>query len=151
MTDDKTMPIAGGCLCGAVRYEASEPPTDSCYCHCSMCQRWTGAPASAGLGFRIAALRITRGQPKFYNSSPSVERGFCSDCGSSLFMRYPDYDEFWVTIGSLDNPEDATPQRHMGIESQLPWFVLADDLPRSRSEEEPGTPGYEEAVKQGEE
>jgi len=66
-------------------------------------------------------------------------------------MRYPDYDEFWVMIGSLDNPENATPQRHMGIESQLPWFALADDLPRIRSEEEPGTPGYEEAVKQGEE
>ena len=66
-------------------------------------------------------------------------------------MRYPELDEFWIMIGSLDNPENATPRRHMGIESQLSWFVLADDLPRIRSEEEPGTPGYEEAVKRGEE
>jgi len=148
---DKTTPITGGCLCGAVRYEASEPPTDSAYCHCRMCQRWTGAPVSAAVCFRIAALATTHGQPKFYNSSPSVERGFCSDCGSSLLARYSDFGEVWVKIGSLDNPQNALPQRHMSIESQLPWHVIADDLPRIRSEEEPRTPGYKGAVEHEEE
>lgn len=143
-------PITGGCLCGAVRYEASEQPKDSAYCHCTMCQRWTGSPASAGLIFPFAAVRITRGEPKFYQSSPKVDRGFCSDCGSALFMRYPETDEFCVFIGSLDDAKNAQPQRHVGIESQLPWFVLADDLPRIRSDEEPGTPDYEAAINQGE-
>lgn len=149
MTDEMTTPITGGCLCGAVRYEAREP-IDSAYCHCRMCQRWAGAPTAAGLGFRTAALRITRGQPKFYKSSPSADRGFCADCGSNLLMRYPDIDEIWASIGSLDDPEKAPPLRHVGIESQLSWFVLADDLPRIRSEEEPGAPGYEAPAGQGE-
>ena len=131
---DQTLPITGSCLCGAVRYEASEPPIDSAYCHCKMCQRWKGAPVSAGVGFRTAALRITRGEPKFYQSSPNVDRGFCSDCGSSLFMRFPDNDEFWVSTGTLDDAANALPQRHVGIESQLPWFAVADDLPRIRSD-----------------
>ncbi len=128
--DSIATPITGGCLCGAVRYEASEAPKDSGYCHCSMCQRWTGAPASAFVVFSFAALRITRGKPKFYQSSLKVDRGFCSDCGSALFVRYPETDEFCVSIGSLDDAASAPPQRHSGIESQLPWFVLADDLPR---------------------
>jgi adenylate cyclase len=142
-----TTPITGGCLCSAVRYEASEPPKSSGYCHCTMCQRWSGAPAWAAVTFPLAAVRITRGAPKVHQSSPKVERGFCSDCGSSLFVRYPDIDEFCVSIGSLDVAANARPQRHVGIESQLPWFVLADDLPRNRSDEEPGTPAYEAAVK----
>jgi hypothetical protein len=54
---DKPESVTGGGLCGAVRYEASEPPIDSAYCHCKMCQRWKGAPVSAGVGFRTAALR----------------------------------------------------------------------------------------------
>ncbi len=36
---DKTMPITGGCMCGAVRYEATEPPQEVGYCHCRMCQK----------------------------------------------------------------------------------------------------------------
>jgi hypothetical protein len=144
---DLATPITGGCLCGAVRYEAREQPGDSAYCHCKMCQKWTGTPAIAGLVFPFAAVRVTRGAPKFYQSSPKVDRGFCGDCGSPLFMRYPETDEFCVTIGSLDDAGNAQPRRHAGIEGQLPWFVLADDLPRTRSDEEPGTPDYEAAMK----
>lgn len=125
---DQTMPITGGCLRGAVRYEASEPPIGSAYCHCKMCQRWKAAPVSAGMGFRTAALRITRGSPKFYQSLPSVDRGFCSDCGSSLFIRYPESDEIWVGTGTLDNTDNAQPQRHSGIEGQLPWLLIGSIL-----------------------
>jgi hypothetical protein len=102
------------------------------------------------VAFPFAVFRITRGEPKFYQSSPKVDRGFCSDCGSALFMRYPETDEFCVSIGSLDDAANAPPQRHVGIESQLPWFELADGLPRIRSDEEPGTPGYEAAAQQRE-
>ncbi|MCZ6846769.1 MAG: hypothetical protein O7F69_12815 [Alphaproteobacteria bacterium] len=38
-----TLPIAGGCLCGAMRYEADEPPFTGTYCHCRMCRRITGS------------------------------------------------------------------------------------------------------------
>ena len=142
--------VQGGCLCGAVRYEAGDPSIDSCYCHCDMCKRWTGAPVVSAVGFRTAAIGITRGQPKYFQSSTSVDRGFCADCGSSLFVRYPNQDEFWVMAGTLDNPGSVAPRRHICIESQLPGFEIADGLPRIPSEEEPGTPSYDEAVKQGE-
>ena len=33
-------------------------------------------------------------------------------------------------------------------ESKVPWFVIADDLPQTRSEDEPGTVDYKDAVKQ---
>ena len=38
------MPWTGGCLCGAVRYEAAEAPRRIGYCHCRMCQKAGGAP-----------------------------------------------------------------------------------------------------------
>ena len=145
---EMALPITGGCLCGAVRYEASQPPIDSSYCHCRMCQRWRGAPAGAAAGFRTAAVRFTRGEPKFYRSSPRVDRGFCVDCGSSLLMRYPDDDEIWIGIGTLDDPEKIRPRRHTGIEGRLSWFVIADDLPRIRTDGEPGTPAYKGADRQ---
>ncbi len=37
----------------------------------------------------------------------------------------------------LDNPEEFTPSYHAGIESQMPWLDINDDLPRSRIEDSP--------------
>ena len=47
--------------------------------------------------------------------------------------------EDWTVIsaGSLDHPEHVVPREHICVESQLPWYKLADDLPRTRSEDDP--------------
>lgn len=36
------MSLKGGCLCGAVRYEASAEPVFSGHCYCVDCQKETG-------------------------------------------------------------------------------------------------------------
>ena len=46
-------------------------------------------------------------------------------------------DHVFATIGSLDHPEDWPPNEHFGIESQVPWLVIHDDLPRTRTDESP--------------
>lgn len=61
---DKTLPITGGCLCGAVRFEATEPPSWVAHCHCRMCQKGYGHPSGIFVGFHGAqkeAFRFTRG------------------------------------------------------------------------------------------
>ena len=149
---EKTMPVTGGCLCGAVRYEASEPPHHAEYCHCRMCQKWTGSAVDVSAAIRAESFRITRGEPKFYKSSDIVERGFCADCGSPLVGRYfdPDHPYVWVGVGTFDHPEDAPPTQHFGIESQIPWLTIHDDLPRMRTEEDPDFVAAKAAVEQGE-
>ena len=133
--------ITGGCLCGAIRYEVSESPTGAGFCHCRMCQRWTGGPVTGGARFSRSALRFTEGAPKIYQSSPVAERYFCSDCGSSLIFHglLPPYEPeyFYVRIGTLDDPEIVKPQYHYGIEGHLSsWVPLDDNLPRIRCEED---------------
>ncbi len=127
------------CYARRVRYEASEPPHHAEYCHCRMCQKWTGSAVDVSAAIRAESFRITRGEPKFYKSSDISERGFCADCGSSLMARYfdPDHPYVWVCVGTLDRPEDAQPNQHFGIESQVPWLTIDDDLPRAHSEDDP--------------
>ncbi len=134
-------PITGGCLCGAVRYQISAPAIDVTYCHCRMCQRFTGGLIVAGAQFPIEAFRFTQGDPKYYRSSPIAERGFCADCGSSLIYRALEKakgsDWSWVVLANLDNPENFAPAWHLGIESQIPWLDVHDDLPRIRCKDSP--------------
>ncbi len=149
---DKPESVTGGCLCGAVRYEASEPPHEVSYCHCRMCQKRTGSAFVVVATIPADSFRITSGELKFYKSSEILERGFCANCGSELMSRYSDPDSpfVWVKVGTLDHPEDAPPSGHVGIESQIPWLTIDDDLPRARTEDDPDFIAAEEAAERGE-
>lgn len=143
----------GGCLCGAVRYGSDHDPVSAGICHCRRCQKWTGGPFFALVGFSIADLKFTRGAPKMFHEPHAIkERGFCGVCGSPIWDRYlitlndfrPEKgdpsgpDIVWVPIGTLDHPERVAPEFHFGVESQLPWVEFHDDLPRTRTEDDPG-------------
>ncbi len=128
----------GGCLCGAVRYEARGEPHEPQICHCRMCQRASGAPMLAFASFERNAFRYVRGEPRVYRSSRLALRSFCRQCGTSLAFEYAAGDPtIGVTLASLDDPAAIAPRVHYGIESMLPWLQLGDDLPRRITEDDP--------------
>lgn len=134
---DKTLPITGGCLCGDVRYQATEPPEEGGYCHCRKCQQRTGNLFYPYVAFRADVLQITKGKPKYFRSSDWVEYSFCANCGTHLTVRYLEANtQGIVSTGSLDDPEAWPPDMHVGVEGQLSWLNIHDDLPRTRTEDE---------------
>ncbi len=140
----KKVPVTGGCLCGKIRYEVTEPVLENNFCHCRMCQKSTGAPVIAGSTYPADALRFTKGEPKYYQSSPFAERGFCANCGSSLTYRplappvTPDWAD-WILVhtATLDNPEPNAPTWHLGVESQMPWVDIHHARKRVRCQDAP--------------
>ncbi len=76
----------GGCLCGAIRFEAKGPAEKPHTCSCKMCQRHSGALTTAWVEFPKGAVRWTGkgGEPALFKSSDITRRAFCPDCGSSL-------------------------------------------------------------------
>jgi hypothetical protein len=129
--------LIGGCLCNAIRYECTEPPCDVHYCHCRLCQRAFGNVFAVFGSLPTSALLFTRGGPQLYRSTPYAERGFCGACGTPLTFRYLRSEWIAISIGSLDTPEAVRPETHWGIESQVPWLALHDDLPRKSIEGDP--------------
>ena len=125
------MGLLGGCMCGAVRYEADGEPFHPTLCHCVDCRRASGAPALAWFSVRRDALRWTRGTPALNPSSPGVERQFCSACGTQLTWRGTNTpDEIDVTMGSLDDPNAVAPADHTYEAQRVPWLHVADGLLR---------------------
>ena len=120
----------GGCLCGKIRYRVKGPPLHTEYCHCSMCRRAGGAPVVAWADYPHDRLTWLQGEPTLYRSSPSAQRGFCPTCGSSLLFQWNGTDFLSITIGTLDHPERIAPQGHIYHADRVPWFQIADDLPR---------------------
>ena len=145
---EKTMPITGGCLCGAVRFEVSEEPSAVGLCHCRMCQRAYGQASGIWALFGKDVLRFTKGEPKYYKSSAWMERAFCANCGSPLGAR--DTNGHAVLVGTLDHPEEWPPTLgHTGIESRIAWDTINDDLPCWRTEDDPEYIAAKGAVEQG--
>jgi len=135
--EDEAHKVTGGCLCGAVRYEAEIYLRKAYYCHCRMCQKSSGAPVDVGVLVQPGTLAFTKDEPTYYQSSPFGRRGFCQHCGSQLIWEAPNKPEWTnLTAGSLDHPEEIVPSEHICVESQLPWFQLDDNLPRTRSDED---------------
>ena len=140
----------GGCLCGAVRYAATVAPAGAAYCHCRMCQRSVGNVFGAFAGFPVASFRFTKGRPKRFQSSPIALRGFCARCGSPLTCESIGHAEsVLVTIGSLDDPGQAAPGAHWGVESQVKWYKAADKLPRHKTIENPRVAKVAAKVRKG--
>ena len=106
MPDPDAFLLTGGCLCGSVRFEITEPPFNAGYCHCTRCQRRTGTAASAQARIPPGALRVTSGQELVAAYAPGdggFEKLFCSACGSALFSRHPERHEVMsVRLGALD-------------------------------------------------
>ena len=136
MSDEERM--TGGCLCGAVRFEARGNPLSVEVCHCRNCQRHTGSAFLCGVRFNIDAVSWTADKPAAYQSSAIAQRGFCSKCGSTLYICYPESP--WaglppgisIAIGTLDDPYRWKPALHYAEENQLAWTKYDDGLPRER-------------------
>jgi hypothetical protein len=125
--------LTGGCQCGAVRFRASMQPSDVSYCHCRMCQRAVGNLFATLAMVHKDRMEWTKGEPAVFESSSAAERGFCRVCGTPLFFRYKASPNVELTVGSFDHPEALKPQHHYGIESQVPWHIIGDALPRERT------------------
>ena len=129
--------LAGGCHCGAVRYEARGVPFHATVCHCGDCRRAAGAPMVAWFSVAREGLRVVSGRMRTYASSARAERGFCGDCGTTLTFASHDLPgEIDVTTASLDDPAGVPPLDHVQFGSRLPWVIPGDGLPRF-----PGTRG----------
>jgi hypothetical protein len=117
--------VEGGCLCGAVRYQAEGASLARTLCHCRSCRLASGAPTVAWAVFRSDQFRFTAGSPASFRSSPGVTRTFCGACGTPLtYQRSSAADTIDVTTATLDRADDHAPTMEIWVEHRLAWQGL---------------------------
>lgn len=115
--------IAGGCLCGAIRYETEAQPINIRACHCRICQKATGAPYYARVMAPLDQVKVM-GDVGWFASSSDVRRGFCRNCGTTLFTERAASNAMGLTMGSLDEPARFAPTDHIWLSSKQPWVEI---------------------------
>lgn len=124
-----TNTITGGCLCGKIRYEVSQPLLNIIACHCTHCQKASGAGASHNSLVPKSALTFTSGQPKVFadtaQSGNILKRYFCGDCGSPIYSQRANAPEMMVLkVGTLDVPGDMKLTMNIWTNSARPWMHI---------------------------
>jgi hypothetical protein len=126
-----TASTTGGCLCGGVRFELSEPAREAGYCHCTRCQRRTGTASSAQARIDGRTFRLLRGADLVKAWRPpdsGFEKCFCGECGAHLFSRNPDDPtQMSIRLGAFDGDPGVRPSWRSFVAYAAPWEPVPDD------------------------
>ena len=126
--------LTGGCLCGAVRFEADGDPLFSSNCHCRDCQRVSSGAYLPVMGFPVGAVHV-HGTVKTFqrraDSGASVSISFCPECGAHLFAKADALQGVLLLhAGVLDDPSLYNPQLDIFTASAQPWDHMDPSLPK---------------------
>ncbi len=125
----------GGCACGAVRYRVHGSPVVSTVCHCRFCQKRLASAFSVLVSFKEADVEMLQGEcaeveHRSDESGRWLRMCFCPRCGTTVShtaelrpgMRS-------MAGGSFDDPSWFSIDRHIWVQSKLPWVAIPENMP----------------------
>lgn len=130
----KTIKASGQCLCKKITITASQlvPHVDAC--HCAMCRKWSGSSLIAvdcGLDVQFEGQEHI----SVFDSSEWAERGFCKHCGTHLFYRLKQNQQYIVPVGLLDTEEKFDFTTQIFIEQKPDYYTFANQTKTMTGEE----------------
>lgn len=125
----------GGCACGAVRYRVDAGPIFVNNCHCTLCQRQTGAGSAVNAFVESEHISLLSGEltrhtlPTGSGGEQAIMR--CALCGTAVWSHYPGLGENGaaIRVGTLDNAGAVRPDAAIYVADRLPWTALPEGVP----------------------
>jgi hypothetical protein len=124
--------ITGGCLCGALRYEAEGLPLYMGYCCCADCRKASGSGFIPFAMFPSTALRITG--PMISSSCKATSgrdaiRNSCAVCAGLVFGGpLGQTDSHSIYVGSADDPSWFKPTMAIFMRDAPAWVPIPPGL-----------------------
>jgi hypothetical protein len=96
-------------------------------CHCSRCRRTHG---HVGAYTDTDDLTLLEDRGLAWYVADGRERGFCRECGASLFWRRDGDATTAIAAGTLDEPTGLETVSHVYVDSKSDYYEITDDLPQ---------------------
>lgn len=129
-------PQQGGCTCRAVRYRLLQKPLFIHACHCSWCQRETGATFAINALIEADQVELLSGEIDVIDTPSASGQGQqivrCKVCKAAVWSHYSAAKEKikFIRVGTLDHPDMFAPDIHIFTSTKLPWLQLPEDTPQ---------------------
>jgi hypothetical protein len=123
---EQTTKGEGQCLCGKVKVTAHTMSHRVGACHCSMCRKWSGAPAlSVDCGTEVTFAGEEH--ISVYESSAWAERGFCANCGGHLFYRLKEPRHYIMPVGLFADDGQFVFDHQVFIDEKPDFYRFANE------------------------
>ena len=96
-----------------------------------MCRKHHGAGYVTWVGFEQTQVTLDNHTEnlQWFESSPGAERGFCKQCGSSLFFRSEQWSgEIHVALGCINEKIDREPMGNVYFDKHVDWMPIDKSL-----------------------
>jgi hypothetical protein len=129
-----SLPITGGCVCGAVRYAIDAAPLGARTCWCRYCQHIATGSATVNVIFAAEAVTIAGPIRHFARPADSgnhMRSGFCSQCGTQITSASEERAHLLIVrAGTLDEAGSIAPRDTIWADSAPGWAPIDPALPR---------------------
>jgi hypothetical protein len=129
MTKNITSKIAN-CLCGGVKIKIKEKLRHVINCHCSQCLKTHGNFAAYTSCSEDRIDFINKKTLKWYRSSKIAKRGFCSNCGASIFYKLLKSENISIAAGMFHNPTKLKTHSNIYTKGRLDYYKLDSKIPK---------------------
>ena len=124
--------LAGGCLCGDLRWKAHAPPQNMGICYCADCRKASGSGFIPFMNFDARALTITGRWTVHRMTHPDgreAVRNSCVVCGGLVFGGpLGETDSHTIYAGSLDDPSQFKPTMAIYTRDKPDWVDVPAGL-----------------------
>ena len=126
--------VKGSCLCKAVKLSTNSMNPHVAACHCNMCRKWGGG---ALMAVECSSDISFEGEENIglYQSSKWAERGFCKKCGSHLFYRYKQNNQYYIPAGIFDRESSLVLEHQVFIDEKPEYYSFANETKNMTGEE----------------
>lgn len=131
----KMMPLDGGCDCRHVRYRMTTRPLIVHCCHCSWCQRESGAAFALNAMIEADRVRLLSGEVRLVDTPSASGEGQkiarCPRCLIALWSHYAGAGPIlsFVRVGTLDEPDRLPPEIHIFTSTKQAWLQIPAGTP----------------------
>ncbi len=131
------MRVDGSCHCGKLSFRAEIDPDKAFICHCTDCQKMSGAAFRMAVRTPAEKFALLSGMPKTYarvaESGRKRAQVFCGDCGTHVHATSADDDGepklYGVRISLLRQRNAIAPKRQFWTRSAQDWVGHVGALP----------------------
>ena len=126
----KKLSLKAKCLCGNISFKTSGYHRDVQNCHCVQCLKTHGHHAAYSKVEEKDLKFLSKKSLKWFKSSKRAKRGFCSNCGASIFFKVIGTNSVCIAAGIFNNPTKLKTSIEIFTKGKSDYYKINSKIPK---------------------